>query len=195
MPQRRGKKVFMPFSRIMTPGSRRGPGIVFCTAALLLAGSLARPLTKAGAAGAAPAPPASTTAAPSAKVPPKSPPAGVAKPAAKPPVKPAAKPPAKVPATPATPATTAKASCQGSEGQVSLLPAEGDIKCNEEFEDCEGKIELAATNCTGEFQSFYKLELFEGGRRTQILEFDPAGLASPGGGRWKESVPWQRPIW
>lgn len=179
----------MPFSRILTPGSRRGPGIVICTAALLLAGSLARPVTAAPAAS-----PASPTATPPAKAPPKAPPAA-AKPAAKPPAKPVAKVPGKGPATSATPAppATAKASCQGSEGQVSLLPAEGDIKCNEEFEDCEGKIELTANNCTGEFQSFYKLELFEGGRRQQVLEFDPAGLASPGGGRWKETVPWTTP--
>ena len=175
----------MPFSRIMTPGCRRGPGTVLCTAALLLTGSLARPALAAPA-----APAAKPPAAPVAKSPP-----AAAKPPARPPAKPVTKVPGKGPATPATPAppTTAKASCQGSEGQVSLLPAEGDIKCNEEFEDCEGKIELVANNCTGEFQSFYKLELFESGRRQQILEFDPAGLASPGGGRWKETVPWTTP--
>jgi len=126
---------------------------------------------------------------------------GPVKPPAKPPVKPPAKPlakaPLKGPAKPGTvavnPAGPAKASCQGTEGQVVLVPVDSDITCNAEFEECEGKVNLVATNCTGEFQSFYKIELFEGGRRQQVVEFDPAGITSPGGGQWKESVPWVTP--
>jgi hypothetical protein len=185
----------MPFSRIMTLGPSCRPGTVLCTAALLLTASLSQSAAAGPAASSAQAPPASSAQAPAGAKPPAKAPPAAAKGVAKPAVKPTPKVPGKGPATapPPAPAATAKASCQGSEGQVSLLPAEGDIKCNEEFEDCDGKIELVANNCTGEFQSFYKLELYEGGRRQQILEFDPAGLASPGGGRWKETIPWTTP--
>ena len=185
----------MPFSRIMTLGPSCRPGTVLCTAALLLTASLSQSAAAGPAASSAQAPAASSAQAPAGAKPPAKAPPAAAKGVAKPAVKPTPKVPGKGPATapPPAPAATAKASCQGSEGQVSLLPAEGDIKCNEEFEDCEGKIELVANNCTGEFQSFYKLELYEGGRRQQILEFDPAGLASPGGGRWKETIPWTTP--
>jgi hypothetical protein len=185
----------MPFSRIMTLGPSCRPGTVLCTAALLLTASLSQSAAAGPAASSAQAPAASSAQAPAGAKPPAKAPPAAAKGVAKPAVKPTPKVPGKGPATatPPAPAATAKASCQGSEGQVSLLPAEGDIKCNEEFEDCDGKIELVANNCTGEFQSFYKLELYEGGRRQQILEFDPAGLASPGGGRWKETIPWTTP--
>ncbi len=179
----------------MTLGPSCRPGTVLCTAALLLTASLSQSAAAGPAASSAQAPAASSAQAPAGAKPPAKAPPAAAKGVAKPAVKPTPKVPGKGPATapPPAPAATAKASCQGSEGQVSLLPAEGDIKCNEEFEDCDGKIELVANNCTGEFQSFYKLELYEGGRRQQILEFDPAGLASPGGGRWKETIPWTTP--
>lgn len=179
----------------MTLGPSCRPGTVLCTAALLLTASLSQSAAAGPAATSAQAPAASSAQAPAGAKPPAKAPPAAAKGVAKPAVKPTPKVPGKGPATapPPAPAATAKASCQGSEGQVSLLPAEGDIKCNEEFEDCDGKIELVANNCTGEFQSFYKLELYEGGRRQQILEFDPAGLASPGGGRWKETIPWTTP--
>jgi hypothetical protein len=125
---------------------------------------------------------------------PAAPPAG-AKPTAKPTGKASgsgAKGAAK-PVAPPAPSGPAKASCTGIEGQVVLLPAEADVRCNAEFEQCEGKLELTATNCTGEFQSFYKVEIFEGGRRQQVVEFDPAGIGSPNGGQWKDSVVWTTP--
>lgn len=76
-----------------------------------------------------------------------------------------------------------------------LLPSDNDIRCNEVFEECKGAIHLAAKNCTGEFQSFHKIELYEpgeNGRRIQELEFSPAAIAGPNS-LWKEEIPWTTP--
>ena len=82
--------------------------------------------------------------------------------------------------------------CGPSDAGVILLPGQGNIKCNEHFEECEGTLELVAHNCTTEFLSFTKAEFFESGRRTLVLEFDPAGIGSPNG-PWKETIPWSTP--
>lgn len=139
--------------------------------------SLAWPLAGPSAAG------PTTGVAPSAKAPAKAP----AKPAGQ-----GTKGPAK-PTTAPQPAGPAKVSCAGIEGQVVLQPTEGEVRCNAEFEQCEGKIELSAANCSSDFQSFYKVEVYEGGRVQQVVEFDPAGIASPGGGLWKDSLVWTTP--
>ena len=183
----------MSFLRLLTLGLPRTPrtGSLLRLVLVLSMGLGLGPQSGLGprsAAAQSPNNPAGTATTP-AKPPAKAP-ARPAVSAAKTPAKPPAKVPAKTPLTATAPGSHGKASCLGTEGQVSLLPAEADIKCNAEFEECEGKIELVANNCTGEFQSFYKVELFEGGRRQQVLEFDPAGMASPGGGQWKETVSW-----
>lgn len=177
----------MGFLRRLSSGSRYTPEITGGAAAAVLLFTQAFAAPGAAPPAAKPGPAAAAKPAPggAGKAPVKPAPGGASKAPIKAPVK--------APVTPPGAITTTKVSCQGSEGQVVLTPAEGEIKCNEEFEDCEGKFELSATNCTGEFQSFYKLEIFEGGRCQQVLEFDPAGIASPGGGRWKESVPWSTP--
>lgn len=176
----------MSFSRLLTLGLGLGLGLglFWGSPAGLHLPTAAAQTPAAKPAAAKPATGAARPAPTAAK--PATPAAGVAKPGAKPPQKTAAKPP-----TP--PGGPVKVSCAGVEGQLTLLASEADIKCNAEFEECEGKLDLVANNCTSEFQSVYKLEVFEGGRRQQVLEFDPAGITSPGGGQWKDSIPWSTP--
>lgn len=101
--------------------------------------------------------------------------------------KPAAKPAPKPPAAP-----TAPPACSPGESTVTLLQTDSDIKCDEGFLNCQGELQLAARNCTTEFQSFVRIEIYEGARRTQVLEFSPASIAGPNG-VWRESLPWHTP--
>lgn len=128
-----------------------------------------------------PAAPAPTAAAPTVGKP-------VAKPAAKPVSKPVAKPaqPTKPPPPPAPPA------CSPGDLGVTLLETESDIKCDDEWNNCSGEIQVAARNCTGEFQSLVRVEIFEGPRRSQVLEFSPAPIVPPNT-VWREGIPWSAP--
>lgn len=82
--------------------------------------------------------------------------------------------------------------CKPGDPPVVLMPVDVDLKCNEAFQNCDSEIPLVARNCTGAFQGFFKLEMFENGRRSLVLEFDPAPIVGPEG-IWKESVPWTTP--
>lgn len=113
------------------------------------------------------------------------------------PTKPAAKPgatkaaPSKaVPAKPAPPPKLP--ACQPGDPPVVLAPVDVDLKCNDQFQACDSEIPLVARNCTGVFQGFFKLEMFEHGRRSLVLEFDPAPIVGHEG-LWKESIPWTTP--
>jgi hypothetical protein len=105
---------------------------------------------------------------------PTTPPGKAARPAAKP-VKPVAPP-----------------VCAPGETGVSMMTTESDIKCDEGFVNCNGELQIAARNCTGEFQLFVRLEIYEGTRRTLVLEFSPATIA-PHNGIWRETIPWSTP--
>lgn len=119
-------------------------------------------------------------AASAGAVPPKAGAPGAAKPGARPGI---AKPP---------PPPPKPAACQPGDPPVVLQPADIDLKCNEVFQNCEAEIQLQARNCTGVFQGFFKLEMFENGRRSLVLEFDPAPIVGPEG-IWKETIPWTTP--
>jgi len=82
--------------------------------------------------------------------------------------------------------------CAPGELSVTLLETESDIKCDAEWANCTGELELAARNCTGEFQTFVRIELYDGSRRVQVLEFSPAPIAPPGK-IWREGIPWREP--
>ena len=141
--------------------------------------ALANPVPRPAAATATPA--TGPAASPSAAKP-------VAKPAARPVAKPVAKPtpPSKPPPPPAPPACTA-----GDLG-MTLLETESDMKCDEEWNNCSGEILVAARNCTSEFQSLVRVEIFEGPRRSQVLEFSPAPIVPPQT-VWREGIPWASP--
>ena len=109
------------------------------------------------------------------------PPAPTAKPAAKPAPKPAAPKPAEMPK-----------GCSPMESGFVMQPAEVALKCDETWDKCESDIPLRAKNCTGEFQSVYRMEMYEKGRRSLELEFDPAPIV-PNGSVWKEAIPWTSP--
>ncbi len=112
----------------------------------------------------------------------------VAKPAAKPVAKPVGKPAA--PSKPAPP--PAPPACTPGDVGVTLLETESDIKCDDEWNNCSGEIQVAARNCTGEFQSLTRVEIFEGPRRSQVLEFSPAPIVPPNT-VWREGIPWSAP--
>ncbi|MBL9004242.1 MAG: hypothetical protein JNJ46_08355 [Myxococcales bacterium] len=141
--------------------------------------ALANPVPRPAAATATPA--TGPAASPSAGKP-------LAKPAARPVAKPVAKPtpPSKPPPPPAPPACTA-----GDFG-MTLLETESDMKCDEEWNNCSGEILVAARNCTSEFQSLVRVEIFEGPRRSQVLEFSPAPIVPPQT-VWREGIPWASP--
>lgn len=110
----------------------------------------------------------------------------------RPPVgRPAAKPPVKKPVdvnrTPEPPK-----GCSPMESGFVMTPIEVSLKCDETWDKCESDIPLRAKNCTGEFQSIYRLEMFENGRRSLELEFDPAPVVG-NGTTWKEAIPWTTP--
>lgn len=109
------------------------------------------------------------------------PPAPTAKPAAKPAPKPAAPKPAEMPK-----------GCSPMESGFVMQPTEVALKCDETWDKCESDIPLRAKNCTGEFQSVYRMEMYEKGRRSLELEFDPAPIV-PNGSVWKEAIPWTSP--
>lgn len=108
-------------------------------------------------------------------------------PAKKPIVTKPAQKPAQKPAAP-----TAPPACSPGESTVTLNQTESEIKCDEGFLNCTGELQLAARNCTTEFQSFVRIEIYEGARRTQVLEFSPASIAGPGS-VWRETLPWHTP--
>lgn len=108
------------------------------------------------------------------------------KPMPKPPVRPAAKPPGK-PVPPPEPPL-----CTPGDVGVTFLRGDSDIKCDDEWKNCEGLLDLAVRNCTGEFQAFTRVEVFEGSRRMQVVEFSPAAIA-PHNKVWREHLPWTTP--
>ena len=169
------------------PAGARGAGPVRRAGRLAVAAGLFAGLCAAGVALAIP-PPAPPMPAP----PPSSSPPTGAKPAApKPAARPAAPKPSAAPKPPAAPVRTAKNEpppCQPGDAAVALLPVDADLTCNEQFQECQGEITLTARNCTSEFQMFTKVEFFENGRRSQVLEFSPALIAQPGG-LWREHLP------
>lgn len=73
-----------------------------------------------------------------------------------------------------------------------MVPFDVSLKCDQTFDKCESDIPLAAKNCTGEFQSVFRLEIYDKGRRSLELEFDPAPIV-PNGSSWKEFIPWTTP--
>lgn len=73
--------------------------------------------------------------------------------------------------------------------QVMFLPREAKLVCKDEYRDCETEIKLLAKNCGKEFLEFWKLEMFEQGRKSLVLEFSPASII-PGGSGWQEHIPW-----
>ena len=85
-----------------------------------------------------------------------------------------------------------KAGCSPHESGFVMTPVDVALKCDESWEKCESDIPLRAKNCTGEFQSIYRLEMYESGRRSLELEFDPAPIV-PSGASWKELIPWTTP--
>ncbi|MBL9042785.1 MAG: hypothetical protein JNM83_14345 [Myxococcales bacterium] len=85
-----------------------------------------------------------------------------------------------------------KSGCSPLESGFVMTPVDVALKCDESWEKCESDIPLRAKNCTGEFQSIYRLEMYESGRRSLELEFDPAPIV-PNGGSWKEAIPWTTP--
>lgn len=108
----------------------------------------------------------------------------IGKPGAKPVAKPA--PPSKPAPPPAPPA------CTSADFGMSLLPTESDIKCDDEWNNCSGEILVAARNCTSEFQSLVRVEIYEGARKSQVLEYSPAPIVPPQT-VWREGIPWSQP--
>lgn len=96
----------------------------------------------------------------------------------------------KLPPVPAVPSQPP--ACAAGDLNVTLLETESDIKCDADFSNCAGELQLAARNCTGGFQTFVRVELYEGPRRIQVLEFKPAPIAPPNT-VWRESIPWNTP--
>lgn len=104
-----------------------------------------------------------------------------------------AKPVAKPGATPAKPAPPpAPPACNAGDSILSVMDTETEIKCDEEWNNCVGELQVAARNCTSEFQSLTRVEIYEGARRVQVLEFSPAPIASPNS-VWREGIPWTTP--
>lgn len=95
------------------------------------------------------------------------------------------------PKAPAKPAELHRG-CSPTETGFLMAPMEVALKCDQNWEKCESDIPLVAKNCTGEFQSVYRLEMYEKGRRSLELEFDPAPIV-PNGAHWKEAIPWTTP--
>jgi len=85
-----------------------------------------------------------------------------------------------------------KLTCSPMESGFVMQPIEVALKCDDSWEKCESDIPLRAKNCTGEFQSVYRLEMYENGRRSLELEFDPAPIVGTAG-TWKEEIPWTTP--
>lgn len=110
------------------------------------------------------------------------------KPVPKGPAKPAAKPaPAPKPLPPPAPPA-----CSPGEFGLTLLETESDIQCDSEWNNCSGEIQVAARNCTSEFQSLVRVEIYEGSRRSQVLEFSPAPIVGPQS-VVREGIPWGVP--
>jgi hypothetical protein len=105
---------------------------------------------------------------------------------------PPGKGPAKGGAKPAPKAAPPPSHCKPGDPPVVMTPIDVDLKCNEQFQNCDSEITLTARNCSSSFQGFYKLEMFENGRRSLVLEFDPAPIVPPEK-LWKESIPWTTP--
>ncbi len=82
--------------------------------------------------------------------------------------------------------------CAPGDNTVTLLETESEIKCEDGFVNCVGEVKLAARNCTGEFQLFSRVEIYEDSRRIQVLEFSPAPIAPPNK-IWREGIPWNTP--
>jgi hypothetical protein len=78
------------------------------------------------------------------------------------------------------------------DGGVVVVKRDIKLICKDEFHDCESDISLVAKNCTKEFLSFVKLEIYEHGRRNLVLEFSPPSLVKPGDA-WQEKIPWTTP--
>jgi hypothetical protein len=104
----------------------------------------------------------------------------------------ASKPVGTKPQDPARKPEPPKAGCSPQESGFVMTPVDVALKCDESWEKCESDIPLRAKNCTGEFQSIYRLEMYESGRRSLELEFDPAPIV-PNGASWKELIPWTTP--
>lgn len=103
--------------------------------------------------------------------------------------KPAAKSPGTKPSEPVRKPEPPKSACSPMDSGFVMQPIEVSLKCDESWEKCESDIPLRAKNCTGEFQSVYRLEMYENGRRSLELEFDPAPVVG-NGTTWKEMIPW-----